>query len=149
MGWIPSNARHLQLARNQIGGDFPSEAVLDQAPLPPGTEETFQVLQARRPQVVVREFPEEVRAFEFDSPVVVDKQIFLKCLKSVPKGASPGPGGCSYELVLATSLAPGEHLCAFLDDVYLLCAPERVVPLYMLLSDVFAREAAGIRLHEG
>ena len=49
---------------------------------------------------------------------------------------------------VATSLAPGEHLCAFLDDVYLLCAPERVVPLYKLLSEVLAREA-GIRLHQG
>ena len=28
---------------------------------------------------------------------------------------------------VATSLAPGEHLCAFLDDVYLLC--DRVVPV--------------------
>ena len=49
---------------------------------------------------------------------------------------------------VATSLAPGEHLCAFLDDVYLLCAPDRVVPLYKLLSEVFASEA-GIRLHQG
>ena len=71
----------------------------------PGTEETFQVLQARRLQVVVRELPEEVRAFELDSPVVVDRQIFLKCLKSVFRGASPGPGVCSYE-----------HLRVLLDD---------------------------------
>ena len=74
------------------------------APLAPGTEETFQVLQARRPQVVVRALPEEVQAFEPESPVIVDRQSFLKCLKAAPRGASPGPGGCTYE-----------HLKALLD----------------------------------
>ena len=49
---------------------------------------------------------------------------------------------------VATSLAPEEHLCAFLDDIYLLCPPERVVPLYKLLSETLAR-VAGIRLHQG
>ena len=49
---------------------------------------------------------------------------------------------------VATSLVPGEHLCAYLDDVYLLCTPERVVPLYKLLSEVLAGEA-GITLHQG
>ena len=46
-----------------------------------------------------------VRAFEPGSPVAVDRQIFLKCLKSAPRGASPGPGGCTCE-----------HLQALLDD---------------------------------
>ena len=46
---------------------------------------------------------------------------------------------------VATSLAPEEHLCAFLDDIYLLCPPERVVPLYKLLSKL--ARVAGIRLH--
>ena len=75
------------------------------ASLAPGTEATFQLLQARRPQVVVRELPEAVRAFEPESPVTVDRKIFLKCLKSAPRGASPGPGGCTYE-----------HLKTLLDD---------------------------------
>ena len=52
------------------------------ASLAPGTEATFQLLQARRPQVVVRELPETVRAFEPESPVTMDRKIFLKCLKS-------------------------------------------------------------------
>ena len=59
------------------------------ASLAPRTEATFQLLQARRPQVVVRELPEAVRAFEPESPVTVDRKIFLKCLKSAPRGASP------------------------------------------------------------
>ena len=49
---------------------------------------------------------------------------------------------------VATSLAPEEHLCAFLDDIYLLCPPERVVPLNKLLSETLVR-VAGIRLHQG
>ena len=49
---------------------------------------------------------------------------------------------------VATSLAPKEHLCAFLDDIYLLCHPEGVVPLCKLLSEALAR-VAGIRLHQG
>ena len=47
---------------------------------------------------------------------------------------------------VATSLVPS--LCAFFDDVCILCAPERVVPLYKLLSEVLARQA-GIRLYQG
>ena len=65
----------------------------------------FQLLQARRPQVVARELPEAVRTFEPESLVTVDRNIFLKCLKSTPRGASPGPGGCTYE-----------HLKTLLDD---------------------------------
>ena len=75
------------------------------APLAPGTEEIFQILQARRPQIVGRALPEEVQAFELESPVIVDRQIFLKCLKAAPRGASPGPGGCTFE-----------HLKVLLDD---------------------------------
>ena len=75
-GWIPLNAGQLQLARKSNWGR--ARRCLTGAPLAPGTEETFQVLQARRPQIAVRELPEEVRAFEPDSPMVMDK-IFLKC----------------------------------------------------------------------
>ena len=31
--------------------------------------------------------------------MTVDRKISLKCLKSAPRGASPGPGGCTYEHV--------------------------------------------------
>ena len=36
----------------------------------------------------------------------MDREAFLKCLKSAPKGSSPGPGGCTYE-----------HLRILVDDV--------------------------------
>ena len=49
---------------------------------------------------------------------------------------------------VARSLGPGEHLCAFLDDIYMVCEPDRVRPLYDLLGAALHREA-GIRLHTG
>ena len=49
---------------------------------------------------------------------------------------------------VATALLPGEQLCAFLDDVYLLCEPSRVKELYVLLADALIR-VAGIHLHQG
>ena len=49
---------------------------------------------------------------------------------------------------VASSMEHGEQLCAFLDDIYVLCALERVVPLFKLLSESLER-IAGIRLHQG
>ena len=49
---------------------------------------------------------------------------------------------------VATHLEDGEQLCAFLDDVYLLCEPARVEPLYKVLEEAMMR-IAGIRLHQG
>ena len=41
----------------------------------------------------------------------------------------------------------GDQLCAFLDDIYVLCARHRVVPLFKQLSESLER-VAGIRLHQ-
>ena len=57
------------------------------------------------PSLRSKKCSEEVQEFESESPVIVDRQIFLKCLKAAPRGASPGPGGCTYE-----------HLKVLLDD---------------------------------
>ena len=50
--------------------------------------------------------------------------------------------------VVAAVLLPGEQLCAFLDDVYLLCDPSRVKALHELLEAALFR-VAGIQLHPG
>ena len=42
-----------------------------------------------------RPLSEQVREFQPVVPVDVDRGVFLKCLKAAPRGASPGPGGCS------------------------------------------------------
>ena len=49
---------------------------------------------------------------------------------------------------VAAQLLPGEDLCAFLDDVYALCAPHRVRIVYDLLRESLWRHA-GIELHSG
>ena len=46
------------------------------------------------------------------------------------------------------SLEVGELLCAFLDDTYFLCEPDRVRPLFDLLAEALMRHA-GIQLHQG
>ena len=45
-------------------------------------------------------------------------------------------------------LEPGEHLFAFLDDVYVVSEPERTATIYALLAKEL-QEKAGIRLHHG
>ena len=45
-------------------------------------------------------------------------------------------------------LLPGERLFAYLDDVYVLCLPERCRKIYNLLADKL-QTRAGIRLHTG
>ena len=47
-----------------------------------------------------------------------------------------------------TTLLPGEQLCAFLDDVYALCDPERVKAIHDTLAECLWR-VAGIQLHGG
>ena len=49
---------------------------------------------------------------------------------------------------VAAHLEDGEKLCAFLDDVYVLCQPHRVVTLFKLFRESLDR-VAGIRLLEG
>ena len=49
---------------------------------------------------------------------------------------------------VARLLKPGEHLCVFLDDIYMVCEPERVRPLYNILGAALHREE-GISLHTG
>ena len=54
-------------------------------------------LQSGRPQHISRELPQSVREFSPDTPLALDRDAFLKSLKTAPKGSSPGPGGCTYE----------------------------------------------------
>ena len=47
---------------------------------------------------------------------------------------------------VADAMRPDEQICAFLDDVYIVCQPERVRVLFDLLAESLFR-VAGIRLH--
>ena len=65
--------------------------------LAPGTDTTLTEMQSKRPQEVLRRIPRDVLDFVPESPLEVDRKIFVKSLKSAPRGASSGPGGCTYE----------------------------------------------------
>ena len=69
--------------------------------LAPGTDATHTEMQSKRPQATQRIIPREALEFVPDRP----RKMFMKSLKSAPRGASPGPGGCTYE-----------HLRTLLDD---------------------------------
>ena len=49
---------------------------------------------------------------------------------------------------VADAMRPDEQICAFLDEVYIVCQPERVRVLFDLLAESLIR-VAGIRLHDG
>ena len=89
----------------QLGEVSRARQCLTGASLAPGTEATFREMQSRRPQEVQRPIPREVLEFQPATPLVVDRKKFLTSPKSAPRGASPGPGGCTYE-----------HLRILLDD---------------------------------
>ena len=55
-----------------------------------------QHMQWRPPQVATRPISQEVREFHPEAPVRIDRKVFLVCLRSAPRGSSPGPGGCTY-----------------------------------------------------
>ena len=49
---------------------------------------------------------------------------------------------------VAEAMRPDEQICAFLDDVYIVCQPERVRVLFDLFLESLI-QVAGIRLHDG
>ena len=49
---------------------------------------------------------------------------------------------------VAEALTPSEHMYTFLDDVYIVCQPERVRVLFDMLAGALTR-VAGIRPHDG
>ena len=89
-----SDQRRAEVAcrKVQLGEVSRARQCLTGASLAPGTEATFREIQSRRPQEVQRPIPREVLEFEPATPLVVDRKMFLKSLKSAPRGASPGLG---------------------------------------------------------
>ena len=54
-------------------------------------------MQSRRLQVATRPISQEVREFHPEVPVSINRKVFLQCLTSAPRGASPGSGVCTWE----------------------------------------------------
>ena len=75
----------------QLGEVTRARQCLVGAALAPGTEATFREMQSQRPQHVQRPLRRRVVECE-PEPVHVDRKIFMRSLKSAPKGSAPGPG---------------------------------------------------------
>ena len=67
------------------------------APLAPRTDVTFDALQSKRPKVAQSPIPDDIRNYHPPKPVSLDRQTVITCLTTAPRGASPGPGGLTYE----------------------------------------------------
>ena len=78
------------------------------AALAPGTDETFRGLQERRPKES-GELGDDVRSFVPEAPLALDRDLFTDALRSSSKGSSPGPGGCTYELLRVLLDASDAH----------------------------------------
>ena len=46
---------------------------------------------------MVQEIPEEVLQFQPEEKLNLDRNILFDCIRSAPRGSSPGPGGMTYE----------------------------------------------------
>ena len=51
-------------------------------------------------------------------------------------------------VAVKAQMQPGEHLFAYLDDIYVLCKPARIKTLYTLLKDIL-KGNTGLDLNEG
>ena len=85
------------LHKVRVGEVSRARQCLTGAMLAPGTEQTFFQMQGRRPQVEARVLSQEVQDFQPDIQLTIDRKMFVQCLKSAPRGSSPGPGGCTHE----------------------------------------------------
>ena len=100
------------------------------ASLAPGTLATFNALQDKRPAEAQRPLPADVLSFQPDIPLQLDRELFLTCLKTAPRGSAPGPGGCTFE-----------HLRVLLDD-------EGGLEDLMLAAEVMAQAAVPAEVAE-
>ena len=73
----------------QLGEVTRARQCLTGAALTLESEATFQETQSKRPQQIQRPLPRRVVECE-PNPVQVDRTIFMRSLKSTPKGSSPG-----------------------------------------------------------
>ena len=69
------------------------------APLPPKNLATLNGLRERRPQERQSLVQQEVLDFEPQSTLQLDAELFARCLQMAPFGSSPGPGGCTNEML--------------------------------------------------
>ena len=94
------NAAGRQLKQGCREGRCPgARQELTGAALAPKNEATLQELRARRPQEQVQPIPQEVLDHVPIAEVNLNAKLFATCLREAPSGSSPGPGGCTNEML--------------------------------------------------
>ena len=106
------------------------------APLAPKTMETLNELRARRPQARQSPLPQEAVDFKPQSPLSLDGKIFAKCLRTSPSGSSPGPGGCTNEMLRVCLDDPEilDLLTSAAEDFARAAVPAEITRCFMLAS---------------
>ena len=118
------------------------------APLAPKTPETRAELQGRRPQVRQSLIPQEIVDYQPASPLQLDSNIFTKCLRKAPAGSSPGPGGCTNEMlkVCLDDIEILELLVSAAEDFARADTPHEVAKSFMLASmTALQKKDGGVR----
>jgi hypothetical protein len=118
------------------------------AALAPRDESTFHELQSKRPQEAVRALSPEVRDFEPEAALTLDKELFIRSLRAAPRGSAPGPGGCSYDLYRA--ILDDEDtldlLWAAAQDFAQAAIPECIADAFMsAYMTALCKESGGVR----
>ena len=98
---VQEQERRGRAAQNRVQQGQVSKArqELIGAALAPRDESTLDELTRRRPQERRQQIPVEVLDFVPDGELRLDTKQFAECLRSAPSGSSPGPGGCSNEIL--------------------------------------------------
>ena len=86
-------------SRVQQGQVSRARQELTGASLAPRNSATLDELRSKRPQARQAEIPFAVSQYEPTRGLKFDAKLFASCLRSAPLGSSPGPGGCSYEIL--------------------------------------------------
>ena len=136
--------QHRAIQRGQVSR---ARQTLTGAALAPKTEETFQLLQGRRPQAQIREISDEAMQFTPEHPVQLKTKLFTKCLSGAPSGSAPGPGGCTNEMLRVCLDDAGvlQLLRLAAEDFARGTAPEETTRLFMMASMTTLRSDGGVR----
>ena len=85
--------------RVELGQVSRARQELTGASLAPRNEDTMQELQRKRPQERRKEITAAVLEFVPEGKLKLSLKMFANCVRSAPSGSSPGPGGCSNEML--------------------------------------------------
>ena len=115
------------------------------ASLAPRNRETLAELRGRRSEERESSIPEEVQDFVPEHRLILDASKFAKCLQTAPSGCSPGPGGCTNE-ILKVCLEDSETLellTSAAEDFARATVPREVSECFMLATMTALRKRDG------